>query len=382
MTAWQHGERSKIADGLGKAAIAIGLCLTGVASAVSPSRAESVLDFSFKRSGDPRQGLPAGYEVIDHFGERPVFSPDGKRIAFIGKTNGDAFEYDIARGTVRNLTGHTPHNGFRRVHYLADGNFLLVGSKSDAPGVDRLIAAEIFFLSKDAAGPIRPLGASIWEGLATSRYTNKIAWVEIDPKISMVEFTPGKEVIYAVKVAEVAVRNGRPTLHGVRDLARFDALKECMVEAQDFRNNDSELMVPCYKIKPETLAYAKSDTPRFLTTYADGKSVIGIDLKSGARRTYFATSEYYAELEAVAPDGKWALLECGRNDRQGLDLCRIDLSKTPAAVSRVTFAQDYGSYRFNNPSISPDGRWIALQMANASHTAGSGSGIFIIRAQR
>lgn len=45
---------------------------------------------------------------LSAFGEHPAYSLDGKRIAFIGKSYGDAFEIELATGKVRNLTVNFP----------------------------------------------------------------------------------------------------------------------------------------------------------------------------------------------------------------------------------------------------------------------------------
>jgi len=66
---------------------------------------------------------------LSWFGDRPSFSPDGKRIAVIGKTFGDAYEFEIATGKVRNLTAHLPHQGLLRVQYLPNGDFLITAPR-------------------------------------------------------------------------------------------------------------------------------------------------------------------------------------------------------------------------------------------------------------
>ena len=42
--------------------------------------------------------------MLSAFGERAAFSPNGTRIAFVGKSYGDAYEIELATGHVRNLT--------------------------------------------------------------------------------------------------------------------------------------------------------------------------------------------------------------------------------------------------------------------------------------
>ena len=48
------------------------------------------------RDGSPEDNLPPGMTRLTHFGERASWSPDGKRIAFMEKSFGDAYEVDLA----------------------------------------------------------------------------------------------------------------------------------------------------------------------------------------------------------------------------------------------------------------------------------------------
>src|SRR5690606_36982310 len=50
-------------------------------------------------------------EILSEFGERPAFSPDGTRVAFIDKSYGDAYEIELATRRIRSLTSNFPHQG-------------------------------------------------------------------------------------------------------------------------------------------------------------------------------------------------------------------------------------------------------------------------------
>ena len=82
-----------------------------------------------KKSGSPEKSLPATITQLTGFGERASWSPDGKRIAFMGKSFGDAFEIDLQTRLTRLLTGHFQHEGFLRVQYLPNGDFFLIGAR-------------------------------------------------------------------------------------------------------------------------------------------------------------------------------------------------------------------------------------------------------------
>ena len=81
-----------------------------------------------KRQGNPEKNLPPNITQLTGFGERASWSPDGKRIAFVSKSFGDAFEIDLETRLARLLTGHFLHKGFLRVQYLPNGDFFLIGA--------------------------------------------------------------------------------------------------------------------------------------------------------------------------------------------------------------------------------------------------------------
>ncbi|HEU4939260.1 MAG TPA: hypothetical protein VFT39_22585, partial [Vicinamibacterales bacterium] len=50
------------------------------------------------KPGSPEEKLPPNIKQLTHFGERASWSPDGKRIAFMEKSFGDAYEVNVATG--------------------------------------------------------------------------------------------------------------------------------------------------------------------------------------------------------------------------------------------------------------------------------------------
>ena len=77
-----------------------------VAAVLSATGASA--DVPQARTGNPAENLPKGTTQLTWFGERPQFSPDGKRVAFMEKSFGDAFEIELATRRIRLLT-HFPH---------------------------------------------------------------------------------------------------------------------------------------------------------------------------------------------------------------------------------------------------------------------------------
>ncbi len=110
-----------------------------------------------KAGKSPLDELPAHITQITHFGERVDFSHDGKRILFIEKTFGDAYEADLGTKVIRPMTHHYFHEGYTRALYLSNGDILLSGARQfDAanPWASRSgNNAELWVLKKDLSGP-------------------------------------------------------------------------------------------------------------------------------------------------------------------------------------------------------------------------------------
>ena len=80
-----------------------------------------------QRDANPLDELPPYIRKINDWGQRADFSRDGKRVLFIEKTYGDAFELDLATRNVTPVTHHYYHGGYTRALYLANGDILLSG---------------------------------------------------------------------------------------------------------------------------------------------------------------------------------------------------------------------------------------------------------------
>jgi hypothetical protein len=314
-----------------------------------------------KKAGSPETRLPPNIVALTGFGERAAWSPDDRRIAFMSKSFGDAFEIDVGTRAIRLLTGHFVHPGFLRAQYLPSGDLFLIGARTFTDiRTTRSRDQEMWVLKADATAPPMPLDHKISEGVAISRKAMKIAWSNTHGQYPD-RLAPGESVIYT---ADVVSRDGVPALANKHEVLRARA-PDCTLEAQDFRNDDTELIYTCYR-----------------SPYAD---VLGVHLATGKVTTYRKLLDEYNEVEGTSPDGKWALVESSREqggpERQNsryIDIWRLKLEPGSTDFDRLTRWGDHEGYKASNPVVSNDGKRIAFQSARNDEPAGVGHGIFIL----
>ena len=216
---------------------------------------------SAPKQGNPEDHLPANITQLTGFGERASWSPDGKRIAFMSKSFGDAFEIDLATQAVP--AAHAlPHPGFLRVQYLPNGDYFLIGARTFTDiRTTRERDQEMWTAARAPGGPPIALGHKISEGVAISRKPTRIAWSNTHGQYPDL-LAEGESVIY---MADIVEDGGQPKLANKVELLRAKR-PECTLEAQDFRLDDTELIYTCYR-----------------APYAD---VFGLDLQTKAITTY------------------------------------------------------------------------------------------------
>jgi Tol biopolymer transport system component len=283
------------------------------------------------KPGNPIQDMPPGQRLISAFGERPVFSPKGDKLAFIGKSYGDAFEYDMATGRTRNLTNHAPSEGYLRVHYLPDGSYVLLGPRvlGKTREETRNTRIQLFWMDAQSLRPLVPLGITVFEGIAVSPRSNLIAWSELGA---------------TDKGASSTIYTGRVVVNGasakLQDIQRIVTTTECFVEAQDFLPGDKGLTMPCYS--------------------QNGKppKVISVDFAT-KKITEYPTPPFYNEVEGIFPDGKRTFVECAQDRAKGMDLCVLDLNPKKPRYTRMTNIVQFGGWKYGNPVVRPDGRKVA-----------------------
>jgi len=309
--------------------------------------------------GSAEQNLPPNIKQLTHFGERASWSPDDKRIAFMEKSFGDAYEVDVATGFITLLT-HYPHPGFLRVQFLPNGDYFLIGARTFTDiSTTRSKDQEMWILKADfkPGDKAVPLEHKISEGVAISRTAMKIAWSNTRGQYPD-RFQEGESAMYT---ADVVYDNGRPKLANEKEILRAKA-PECTLEAQDFRNNDTELIYTCYR-----------------SPFAD---VFGIDLKTGKTTVYRKVAGEYNEVEGIFPDGQYTMVESSREQLEQnsnyIDIWKLKLEPNSQDFTRVTHWGEYRGYKASNPVVSSDGKRMAFQSARSKDPAGVGYGIFVM----
>lgn len=309
---------------------------------------------------NPADHLPPHIRRLTWFGERADWSHDGRRILFIEKTYGDAFEVEVATGIIRPVTHHFHHGGFTRALYLANGDILLSGCKTfdaDRPHANRTEKAELWVLDKSLRRPPVPLGTKCSEGPAVSRTRLRIAWTHVSAQYPD-KLPPGVSQIHE---ADLVYDDGRPKLANPRvALDSRDLPFKCTLETQNFvPPAERQLTVSLYGYQ--------------------GTEVGLLDLDTGKLANLTNSPDEYDEPEGIFPDGRFTLVECDRQNKRGwrfIDIWKLRLADGQY-VERLTFFGDSPGWKSSNPVVSDDGRFMAFQLAKTTDEAGVGYGILV-----
>lgn len=306
---------------------------------------------------------PFHYKLLD-YGERPYWSPDGKRIAFVESNYGDICEIDIETRTVRNLTKNLgEHHSFLRVLFLSNGDYLLIGPKEfKNREVSRLVESELWVMDREAKHPPVPLGRRIFEGCGVSTQAPRITYAvsgRNDPSL-------GADDRFECHVTEIDYDADGPRLGADRVIYRVEGGPR--PEPQDFRHNDTEVIMAEYM--------------HHRRQHPEAKCVVkGVEVATGRVRTYIDEPRTHNECEGIFPDHEHICLESSCDADPVFwntkDLWKLKLDGTGRRV-RITHFYDRVPWRPSNSNVSPDGRWLAFMVNFHDDEAGYGRGLGLL----
>jgi len=320
----------------------------------------SALALAQRTPGSPLNHLPSKVEVLTHFGERADISPDNQRVAFMTKSFGDAMVIDLKSRVIQCLTCNVPGAAFLRVMHLVTGDYILIGPDHfEDVHTSRTRDNQLWFLSREpGARPVK-LGQKMSEGAAISKKSLKIGFSQVAAQAPELAPDASRLVVADLDLSGVPRLVNQRTVYESKD-------RSCVIEAQDFYDNDSKMTFTCYE--PEGRA-----------------SVMGIDLNTGKVTNFSKAPGSYNEVEGIFPDGLYTAVEADRQCEQlggtrgsgNIDIWKLKLDGAGKDFTRLTFFNDYEGGKASNPVISTDGRFMAFQSARTSDAAGVGYGILI-----
>jgi hypothetical protein len=314
-----------------------------------------------RKQGSPLDHLPGNVEILTYFGERADFSPDNQRIAFMVKSFGDALVIDLQTRTIRCLTCDLPGAAFLRVMHVVTGDYILIGPERFKDlFTSRRVENELWLLSKNPGSkPIR-LEQRMSEGMAISKTSLKIAYAETSNQNPALPKGASRLSTAELDPAGPKIIN--------RKVIRESPDDSCILEAQDFYDNDSKLIFSCYH--PGNKA-----------------SVMSIDLKTGQEVNMSLAPNTYNEPDGIFPDGKYTTVLADRHaykygeqvGSKQMDIYKLRLDGTGKDLQRLTYFNDYETYKASNSVVSTDGRFMAFQLARGFDEPGVGHGILLYR---
>jgi hypothetical protein len=314
-----------------------------------------------RKPGSQLDQLPSNMEVLTHFGERADISPDNQRVAFMAKSFGDAMVIDLKTREIRCLTCNVPGAAFLRVMHLVTGDYILIGpGRFEDIHTSRSRDNELWFLSKERGAKPVKLGQKMSEGAAISKKSLKIAFSQVHDQAADLGPDASRLIVADVDLSTTPPRIANPkTVYQSKD-------RNCVLEAQDFYDNDGKMVFTCYE--PQGLA-----------------SAMGIDLKTGEVTNFSKAPGTYNEPEGIFPDGQYTCVEGDRQVAQlggkhgggNIDIWKLKLDGTGKDFVRLTHFNDYENGKASNPVVSTDGRFMAFQTANTADPAGVGYGIVL-----
>lgn len=314
-----------------------------------------------RKPGNPLDHLPSHIEILTHFGERADIAPDNQRVAFMSKSFGDAMVIDLKTRAIRCLTCNVPAAAFLRVMHLPTGDYILIGPDHfEDIRTSRSRDNELWFLSKERGSKPVKLGQKMSEGAAVSKKKLRLAFSQLGLQAPDLPKGASRIVMADLDLTgSVPKLINKRTIHETLDPA-------CVLEAQDFYDNDTKLTFACYE--PNDLA-----------------SVMGLDLKTNQVTNFSKVPGSYNEPEGIFPDGLYTCVEAdrqcetlgGKRGSGNIDIWKLNLDGTGKDFVRLTHFNDYEGGKASNPVVSTDGKFMVFQFAKTTDPAGVGYGLLL-----
>jgi hypothetical protein len=305
---------------------------------------------------------PPFHRKLLDYGERPYWSADGSRIAFIETNYGDACELDVETGKVRNLTRDLgQHHSFLRVLFLSNGDYLLIGPRTFKDrDTSRHVESELWVMDKNASRPPKPLGRRMFEGAGVSTIAPRITYAVCgrnDPSL-------GDPDVFECHVTDIAYGEDGPELGADRVFYRTRG--SLRPEPQDFRHDDSEVIFA---------EYVRGGPPHPRCV------VKGCRLDTGEFTTYVDEANVHNECEGIFPDHDYICLESSCDTDWPMypprDLWKLKLDGSQQRVRMTSMPADH-TWKATNSNVSPDGRWLAFMVGLRADEAGYGRGLGLL----
>jgi hypothetical protein len=314
-----------------------------------------------RKQGNPLENLPANIEILTYFGERADISPDNQEIAFMSKSFGDAMVINLKSRAIRCLTCNVPAAAFLRVMHLANGDYILIGPDHfEDIRISRSRDNELWYLSKRRGSKPVKLGQKMSEGAAVSKKKLTIAFSQLKAQAPDLADKASR-----ILMADIDLTGETPKLIN-ETVVHESKDPSCVLEAQDFFDNDSKLSFVCYEP-------------------GDRASVMTIDLKTKSVTNHSKPLGWYNETEGIFPDGQFTCVESdrqcstlgGKRGSGNIDIWKMKLDGTAKNFVRLTHFNDYEGGKASNPVVSSDGKFMAFQSARTTDPAGVGYGLLL-----